>query len=170
VYSNAFGTVLILVLSILINSDVLGRAIFNFPLPGVPEIAALAIVAIVFLQVAYCTRGGHLTRSDAFLSKLHQFYPRCAVALDAIHYFLGAIVFAIIAYSATSLAWKAWGGHEYEGALGVFTIPVWPVKAIVSIGSLVVVLQMLRMVWDRYRIIRDGHSALSKTFIDESVQ
>jgi len=32
------------------------------------------------------------------------------------------------------------------------------------------VLQMLRMVWDRYRIIRDGHSALSKTFIDESVQ
>ena len=48
------GTGLILLLVLLINSDVVGRALFGAPVSGVPEMVSLSIVAIVFLVV---TRG-----------------------------------------------------------------------------------------------------------------
>ena len=37
---------------VLINSDVIGRNLFNAPILGVPEMTSLSIVGIVFLQLA----------------------------------------------------------------------------------------------------------------------
>ena len=48
---NVCGTALILGLMLLIGADVAGRNLMGRPVPGVPEMVALSIVAIVFLQV-----------------------------------------------------------------------------------------------------------------------
>ena len=45
---NSGGTLLILALLVLINTDIVGRAFFNTPVSGVPEMVRLSIVAIVF--------------------------------------------------------------------------------------------------------------------------
>ena len=65
---NIIGTLLIVSVMVLVNSDVVGRGVFNSPISGVPEIVSMSIVAIVFLQVAQAFRKGRLTRSEAFLN------------------------------------------------------------------------------------------------------
>ena len=65
---NIAGTLLIVGVMILVNSDVIGRGMFNAPISGVPEIVSMSIVAIVFLQVAQAFRKGRLTRSEAFIN------------------------------------------------------------------------------------------------------
>lgn len=161
---NALGTLLIVGLAVLVNADVFGRALLNNPIAGVPEIAGLAIVAIVFLQVPYCLRDSHLTRSEAFLDKLLARRPAAAIALDALYHLLGAAVFAIVAYAAWGMTAKAWTGDEYEGAQGVFMIPVWPVKLVVLVGSIAVVLQYLRVAAARAKALRQRDWGQVKTF------
>jgi hypothetical protein len=49
---NIVGTLLIIVMAVAVNADILGRELFNRPIAGVTEFVGLAIVAIVFLQMA----------------------------------------------------------------------------------------------------------------------
>jgi TRAP-type C4-dicarboxylate transport system permease small subunit len=153
-WANAAGTLLIVALGLLVNADVFGRALFNAPIVGVPELAGLAIVAIVFLQVPYCLRHAHLTRSEAFLDKLFLRRPAAAVSLDLAFHLIGAAVFAVIAWAGWGLTAKAFSGGEYEGAQGVLMIPVWPVKLIVCLGALTMALQYLRLAWARAVALR----------------
>ena len=153
---NAAGTLLIVALALLVNVDVFGRAIFNAPIAGVPELAGLTIVAIVFLQIPYCLRDLHLTRSNAFLDKLQKRRPQLALVLDSFYHLLGSAIFAIIAYAAWNITVKAWIGDEYEGAQGVFMIPVWPVKALVLLGSFVIMVQFLRVAFSNIAAMRRG--------------
>lgn len=156
---NAGGTLLIAGLAVLINADVIGRALWSRPLAGVPEIAGLAIVAIVFLQIAYCARGGYLTRSEALLLRLQSVRPAAAAALDGFHHLVGAALFAILAAAAWVLFRKAWVGNEFDGAPGVIMIPVWPVKLIVAVGAACMALQLLRMAVFRLRAAVAGGAA-----------
>jgi TRAP-type mannitol/chloroaromatic compound transport system permease small subunit len=142
---NACGTLVIALLAVLINADVFGRALFRHPLPGVTEAAGLAIVLIVFLQIAYCARGGYLTRSDALLARLGTRRPAAAAVLDGMHHLVGSVLFAILAGSAWLLFRKAWLGNEFEGAPGVIMIPVWPVKLVVALGAACMAIQLARM-------------------------
>ena len=74
---NVLGTLLILALMILINSDVIGRGVFLSPVSGVPEPRFHAsIVAIVFLQVGQAFRMGRFTRTDALINVLEKRAPR----------------------------------------------------------------------------------------------
>ena len=50
---NSIGTAWVFVLLVIINLDIGGRALFNHPIRGVPEIVAMSIVACVFLQIAH---------------------------------------------------------------------------------------------------------------------
>jgi len=59
---NAVGTVWILALMLLISADVIGRAAFAHPIAGVPEMVSLAILGIVFLQLANTLGVGRLKR------------------------------------------------------------------------------------------------------------
>ena len=67
---NALGTVWIIALMVLINSDVLGRNLFKAPVRGVTELVALSIVGIVFLQLADTLHSGRFTRADVLLDRL----------------------------------------------------------------------------------------------------
>ena len=54
---------------LLINSDVLGRNLFNAPVRGVTELVSLSIVGIVFLQLADTLHSGRFTRADVLLER-----------------------------------------------------------------------------------------------------
>lgn len=161
---NSFGTLLIVALAVLSNSDVLGRSLFKSPIPGVPEIAGLAIVTIVFLQIPYCLARRHMTRSDAFIAAQFKRRPRMALGLDAVWSTAGAVVFSIIAVAAARLVRQAWVGNEYEGAAGVFTVPVWPVRAAIVIGSACMALVYLRDACVNVSIILGRRSASDVQF------
>ena len=84
-FCNVCGSLLIFALMVLIVVDVLGRNLAGAPLPGVPEMVALSIVAIVFLQSPQTLRAGRMPRSEALLSVLERRAPRASLWLLDLH-------------------------------------------------------------------------------------
>ena len=140
---NSVGTAWVFVLLVIINLDIVGRALFNHPIRGVPEIVALSIVACVFLQIAHTLKVGRLTRSDLLLNWLQRTRPRLTQLLEGVYHFIGALLMAVLLYASVPLFTKAWRIDEYVGAEGDFMAPVWPVKLIILIGCTAGSLQFL---------------------------
>lgn len=140
---NSIGTAWVFVLLVIINLDIGGRALFNHPIRGVPEIVALSIVACVFLQIAHTLKVGRLTRSDLLLNWLQKTRPRLRQLLEGVYHLVGAGLMAILLYASVPLFTQAWRIDEYVGAEGDFMAPVWPVKLIILIGCTAGSLQFL---------------------------
>ena len=150
---NSIGTVWVFVLLVIINLDIGGRALFNHPVRGVPEIVALSIVACVFLQIAHTLKVGRLTRSDIVLNWLHTHHPNVKNFLEGLYLLIGAGLMAILLYSSIPLFTKAWRIDEYVGAQGDFMAPVWPVKLIILIGCTAGAIQFFLMAIGCFRKI-----------------
>ncbi len=144
---NGAGSLWILALMVLINLDVIGRGLLGSPIRGVPEIVGLSIVGIVFLQLAYASGSGRLTRSEALLELVRRTAPRLAHLLDAMFHLAGAVMFAIIAHISLPLFLRSWHGIDYIGVAGYFTAPTWPVKLIIVIGAACAAIEFLRRAW-----------------------
>jgi len=144
---NGVGTVWIFCLVFLVCSDVAARALFNAPLAGVPELVALSIVGIVYLELANTLRVNRFIRSDVFIGRLLESRPRAGHAVQAFHHLVGAGVSAIILFYTWPRFVEAWVSDEYIGTLGDFTAPVWPVKGIIVLGSAALTIQFLIHTW-----------------------
>jgi len=131
---NSIGTAWVFVLLVIINLDIVGRALFNHPVRGVPEIVALSIVACVFLQIAHTIRVGRLTRSDIVLDWLQRRWPAARHFLEGLYCLVGAGLMVILFRSSLPMFTKAWRIGEYVGAEGDFMAPVWPVRLIILAG------------------------------------
>lgn len=131
---NALGTVWILALMVLVNVDVFGRNLLNKPLIGVPEILALSIVGIVFLQLPDTLRMGKITRADLVLDRLRVHRPALFHLLHAAFHALGAILLVIITWASWAPLAESVRIREFVGNLGVFQAPVWPIRLITLIG------------------------------------
>jgi TRAP-type mannitol/chloroaromatic compound transport system permease small subunit len=148
---NVVGSVLILALTALVGVDVAGRNLAGAPVAGVPELVTLSIVAIVFLQIPAALRAGRLTRSDALLQTLERRSPGLARALETVFDLAGMAVLAIIVYASWPILIRAWTRNDFIGAVGSFTAPTWPVKAMLILGAVVLILQFGARIWRRYR-------------------
>lgn len=153
---NHFGTLLIVAAMLLVSADVLSRDLFNQPVRGVPEMVGASIVAIVFLQISHALRSGRMIRSDSLLGVLARRNPGMAHGFEAVFALLGAVLFATIVYSAVPLVHEAIKAGTFIGASGFFTMPIWPVKAVVVIGCVLMTLQYLRLAWDKLQTARTG--------------
>lgn len=144
---NAVGTIGIVFLMVLINADIIGRNLFSAPILGVPEMVRLVIVGIVFLQVAHTLSSGRLTRSTLGLDMVGRWSPGLARLMDALFHLLGAALFSVIAWGAWPQLARSWMRGEFLGAHGVFTVPVWPVKALVLLGCVMLAVQFVVSAW-----------------------
>ena len=131
---NAIGTLWIVALMILINTDVIGRDFFNEPVRGVTELVSLSIVGIVFLQLADTLASGRMARADVLLDHLKRARPWLADALQGLYHLVGAVLMAVILWAAWEPLVESIRIQEYVGAVGDFTAPVWPVRLIMLIG------------------------------------
>jgi TRAP-type C4-dicarboxylate transport system permease small subunit len=144
---NAVGTLIIFGLMAMINWDVWQREIVGRPIHGVSEMIELLIVAIVFLQLGDATRSGRLTRSDGLFNLVLDRRPRIGRAMGAIFDLLGALFMGLIVYGTWPIFIEAYEKDLYTGNIGVFTAPTWPVKAIIVIGSVMVMAQFIAFAW-----------------------
>lgn len=151
---GVIGTGLILVLAGLIIADVVGREFFGHAVPGVPELVAMSMVSIVFLQLAYALRAERLTRNGSFIDKLCEKRPAVGHALETIFSLAGAVVFAMIIYTTLPYLAYAWTSNQYFGGVAGFFVPVWPVKAVTVIGSAAIAVQFLLRTWKHARLIK----------------
>ncbi len=140
---NGIGTIWVFILLVIINLDIGGRAIFNRPIRGVPEIVSMSIVALVFMQIAHTLRVGRLTRSDLMTNWLMRTRPRLGHFFEGVHHLVGSILFTVLFWASLPMFTKAWTISEYVGAEGDFKAPLWPVKLIVLIGCVAGGIQFL---------------------------
>ena len=156
-FVSGAASIWIFCLMLLICADIFGRTIFHAPVQGVSEIVANSIVAIVFLQAAHTLMSGRMTRTDILIGKLEEGRP-FAAALIRIAFHLGGIfVFATIATGTLPKLVDAWAENEFFGAQGVFTAPVWPIKACLFGGSVLTAIAFAaQALKDIKEVVNDG--------------
>lgn len=129
--SNVAGMFGIVLMLAMIFVDICGRVFFNSPLAGVPELVRLMIVCIVFLQLSRTLELGQLIRSEGLLALLPS---RVTRVLEVIYSLVGAgALWVIFVYSWHPML-EALASHEVE-ASGLISVPVFPVRLIVLLGS-----------------------------------
>lgn len=148
---NALGSTWILLLILLVTADAMARSFFAHPIAGVTEIVQLSIVGIIFLQLADAIRNGKLTRSDSFLTWLGQRRPRRRHRLEAVFLLLGALYAGLALWGSFPLLVEAIARNSYLGNVGVFTVIVWPVKAITVLGLSVCLIEFVRQALREWR-------------------
>ena len=152
---NAIGTAWIFVIMLFINADVWSRAAFNLPISGIPLIIEMSIIAIVFLQLTAALRGGRLTRSDVLIGRVLKKRPQLGHSLQSIYHLAGATMMAVLYIYSEGLFLKAWRRETYAGVEGDFTLPIWPLKFLILVGSVACAIQFLRHVGLDLRTIRN---------------
>lgn len=143
---NNIGTIWIFLLMILINADVFARYLFNSPINGVPEMVALSIVGIVFLQLGEAVRAGRLTRSDGFFNKVVENRPKLGLLLNTFYDLCGMAFFVAILFGAVPIFIESYQGGYYSGTEGIFIIAEWPIRLILVISCITVVAVFLSLV------------------------
>lgn len=133
--ANALGTLVVLALVVVLNVDVIARGFFSAPIKGTYEMVQFSVVLIVFLQLADVVRVDRLTRSDGFLNLMHNRRPGFTANLRRIINALSAIFMGLIAYITFPEFLKMWATQDFFGVPGLFTLPWWPVKLVISVGT-----------------------------------
>jgi TRAP-type mannitol/chloroaromatic compound transport system permease small subunit len=152
-FMNSIGTVWVFVLLVIINLDIGGRAIFNSPLRGVPEVVAMSMVACVFLQIAHTLKVGRLTRSEVLLNLFQARFPKLRQFCEGLYHLVGACLLAVLFSASVPLFTHAWEIGEYVGAEGDFMVPIWPVKLIILMGCVAGSVQFLILAFRNFRPI-----------------
>ena len=134
---NTLASIWVLFIVALISVDVIGRAAFNSPLPGVPEIVRFSIVGMVWLQMAYTLRMGNHLRTTLFLGRMPGVAQRAVLIANSL---VGVGLFVLIAWLGWIEMAKSYDIGAFEGEHPV-RIPVWPIWAILVGGAALTALQ-----------------------------
>ena len=141
---NAAGVVWVFALMFLISADIVARTLFDDPIAGVTEMVSLSLVACVFLQLAHAVLHGRLMRVEMFLTPLEQRAPAAASAWRVLFALLGVGLLAALVLGSWPDLVSAWATSEFAGVEGIFTVPVWPIKLLIVVGSTIAGVELLR--------------------------
>ncbi len=131
----AFAAVIIFLLGFIVCADVLGRALFNAPVKGTPEIVSMSIVIICFLLAGYSVQSGGMIYTDVVSGA---FGVRGLAFAQLLSATLGIVFFGLIIWGSYEPTLHAIASGEYEGE-GALRVPVWPARTVVVLGAILVV-------------------------------
>jgi len=138
---NIIGTLLIIAMGIAVNADVLGRDLFNHPVPGVFEFLGLSIVSVVFLQMANTLREDRHVANDIILSFVSRTHPRVAHAFYGLFHIIGAALMLLIVWFVWPMFVENYEQGYFKGTTNYVEIPIWPFMATVVIGGIATAIQ-----------------------------
>lgn len=148
---NAVGSIVIGAVMLLMCADVLLRNLANLPIDGVAELVATSIIVIVFLQLPATVREGRMSRADLFIDPLLQRRPAAGRLLRGLFSLAGIFACGVIAYASWAPLVTSYSEAEYLGVPGVFTFPLWPMRAVVVLGAALAAMQYLLLAIDDLR-------------------
>jgi TRAP-type C4-dicarboxylate transport system permease small subunit len=151
----AAGAAIIFLLGFLVCADVFGRALFNSPVKGTPEIVSMSIVIICFLLAGYAVQSGSMIYTDVFAGMFGARGRAFAQLLSAI---LAILFFGLIIWGSYEPTLHAWTSGEYEGE-GALRVPVWPARAVVLIGAVLVVTSYALNAANAVQTLLTGHES-----------
>ncbi|MBC8239237.1 MAG: TRAP transporter small permease [Alphaproteobacteria bacterium] len=123
------SVVIIICVMFWVVAEVIGRYVFNSPLPGHLEGAELLLPMIVFFGVSYVqARDGHVGMTfvvDALPKKVRR-------VTDILSLIVSALTCAALAYFASKNVWLAWIYDDVTMSPPYW--PVWPSAAVIPLG------------------------------------
>jgi len=146
---NLFAAVSILSLMLLAVAQVVGRLLFNTPIPGFIDITEQAMAVFAFAGVAYCQRvGGHI-RMELVLGRLS---GRTLYVCEM----LGVI---LIAVTVALLIWGSWYHFDRSWTIGDSTmdirLPTWPSKLMIPVALSLLFLRLCLQIYGYARLVAD---------------
>ena len=129
---NALATGWIFFIMLLMVADVAGRALFNHPIAGTPEIVKVSLVGIIFLQMPHTFWVGRHIRSELIVSRLKSPYRDL---LEMTARLLVVLIFLGIFVSSWDRTLNSWTLLEFEGE-GALRVPVYPIRTLILVGSI----------------------------------
>lgn len=134
----ALGAALIGLLALTMVADVVGRQ-FGSPVTGIVELAAQTVVISAFLTIPYVMRrGGHI-RATVLVNRTP---PIVRKSLEVLAYLIGAIIFALLAFSAWDAFVEDFVKASYEGE-GALRVPTWPARLTIFLASVLMIFESL---------------------------
>ena len=113
--------------------------------------ARLAIVAVVFLQIADASREERHISNDLIVSWIAERHPRLARVIYGIFHLIGAAMFLIIVWFVVPIFVENYQGGYYKGTVGYIQIPVWPFDGTVLVGAAAAAVQYVLLALDEFR-------------------
>ncbi|TYC51528.1 TRAP transporter small permease [Rhodobacterales bacterium] len=149
---NAFNLIAafsILTLMLLAVAQVIGRLLFNMPVPGFIDITEQAMAIFAFAGVAYCQRvGGHI-RMEIVLGRLS---GRTLYVCEMV----GVI---LIAFTVALLIWGSWYHFDRSWTIGDSTmdirLPTWPSKLVIPVALSLLLVRLIMQIYGYARLVAD---------------
>ena len=149
---NAVGGVLIGLVMLLTVADVAARNTIGKPIEGVADLVGASVIMIVFSQLASTLRHNRMSRADLFIDPLLLRRPAVGHALRAAFGLVGVFVCGVLVYATWPKLLDSWTSDEFMGVEGIFTAPLWPMRACIVAGALLTLLQYLVFVVDDVKV------------------
>lgn len=146
---NFIASAVIFLLMFFMVAEVIGRTLFNNPIPGAIDWIEVSMAAFAFMGVAYCQRlGGHI-RMELVLSRMRGrvlwFFEFLATAIAAVY------VFTIMRRSFFHFL----RAYEIGDSTIDVQLPVWPSKLIVPLALGLLLIRLLIQLWGYLRMLMD---------------
>lgn len=135
----------------LICADIVMRGAFSRPIDGATEIVSMLIVVCVFLQLGSSIGEGRLVKADFLHGPWAESRPLFASFIDVVAYGIGAFILTKGLMWLTADLVKSYTSGEFTGAVGAYTIPVWPFSTGVVIGCAVALAETIRVLFEKAR-------------------
>lgn len=157
----AAAAVIIFLLGFLVCADIVGRAVFNSPVKGTPEIVSMSIVIICFLLAGYSVQSGSMIYTDVFCGLFGDRGRAAAQFLSAV---LGIGFFGFIIWGSFEPMLHAIASGEYEGE-GALRVPAWPARLVIVAGAILVVVSYALHALNAVTVMRTGRPAGTVTAV-----
>ncbi|MCF8050107.1 MAG: TRAP transporter small permease [Desulfobacterales bacterium] len=126
---NIIGVCFIMILMFFTAAEIVGRYLFNSPIPGYVEDTELMMAAIVFLGFGYAQRKGAHIRMDMVINKIRGRPYHFIHALSAL---FSLAAYAVICAASFKATWEA---YQMGDVTEYLYTPTWPSKLCVPIGA-----------------------------------
>jgi len=133
-FISGIGAVFLISLMLITSSDVIGRDIFNHPIPGAVELSEYMLAVFILLGLAYTQQVKAHVGVSLFISR---FPLRLQFILKIITTLLSLFIFAILAWQGIKV------GIEERTVSDMLRIPQYPFRLLVALAGFLLCLELL---------------------------
>lgn len=132
---------LVILMMLFIVRETFGRYFFNDPTLWSLELCMMLFVALIYMGGAYTTNSDLHPRADFFYN---QYKGKTKVFFDTIIHILCIAYLLVLMQQGTIMVLESL--HYSETTSGVFRVPLFPVKAMVPLGSFLVIISLINKI------------------------
>ena len=133
-YLCSIGMFMLIPMMLLTAADVIGRAVWAWPIPGVVELSSYMLAVFILLGVAYTHQVKGHVRVSMLVSRLPE---QLGLILDSM-----TILFSLFIISI--LAWQGWViGIEERTVSDMLRIPQLPFRLLITVAGIFLCLELL---------------------------